>query len=99
MLKQFSGLVSIPLFAFASAAGAAQVGNNLIPREFNSDGATTVLQVYRTDPIPAAGVIKSFSTFNQDGNVGGTFNGYVLRPTGTPDEYTVVFDSGPRTLG
>ena len=89
-------LLAAPVLALGSTAGAALVGNDLVSRAAATDGATDVFQIYRTDPVPGPGVIKSFATYNQGG--GGNFNAYVLRPTGAPNEYTVLFDSGVRNV-
>ncbi len=58
--------------------------------------------------VPAAlpaGLLQSFQTWNQATaggspfpSAGNVFHAYVLRPTGNPNEYTVVFDSGLLTV-
>ena len=52
-----------------------------------------------------AGTLQSFQAWNQvtpggspGPSAGNVFNAYVLRPTATPNEYTVVYDSGPLTV-
>ncbi len=91
-------------------AGAAlvTVGNPLVARTYASDdtagsvgsgtpGQGQVLVVIPT-PLPA-GTLLNFQTYTQNlpplGSPGNTFNAYVLRPTVNPNEYTIVFDSGP----
>ncbi len=69
-----------------------------------------VLVVIPTAVLPA-GTLQSFSTWNQattggsptpsagDGtNTNGSFYAYVLRPTGTANQYTVVYQSGLLTV-
>ena len=75
------------------------VGNPLSARAYATDTATTVFGVVQ-DPVSTlpAGVLTSFSTWNQPGSEGNVFHAYVLRPTGTADEYAIVFDSGPLTV-
>ncbi|MGW3076181.1 multicopper oxidase domain-containing protein [Kitasatospora sp. NPDC001132] len=92
------------------ASTAMPVGNPLVDRAFATDFATPpgrlgpVLVVLGGSPLPA-GTLKSFQTWNQakpagspSASEGGLFHAYVLRPTGAPDAYTVVADSGPRTV-
>ena len=76
----------------------ATFGNPLVDRAYSSDNATNVFVV-----IPVAlpdGLLQSFQTWNQPATGGSpasaglNFHAYVLRPTGNPDEYTVLFDSG-----
>ncbi|RJP23809.1 MAG: hypothetical protein C4529_03450 [Deltaproteobacteria bacterium] len=83
----------------------ATVGNPLIDRAYATDFATPagtlgpVLVV-----VPAAlpaGTLSSVQTWNQASaggsptpSAGGVFHAYVLRPTGTPNQYSVVHDSG-----
>ncbi|MFF2951636.1 multicopper oxidase domain-containing protein [Kitasatospora sp. NPDC057965] len=89
---------------------AMAVGNPLVDRAYATDFATPpgelgpVLVVLDGSPLPA-GTLKSFRTWNQatpggspTASEGGLFHGYLLRPGGTPGSYTVVADSGPRTV-
>ncbi len=80
-----------------------QVGNQLVDRAYATDfeaaNPVRVLVVVPT-PLPV-GVLTDFLTWNQATtggspapSAGNQFNAYVLRPTGNPGEYTVVFDSG-----
>jgi FtsP/CotA-like multicopper oxidase with cupredoxin domain len=58
--------------------------------------------------VPTAlpdGMVQSFQTWNQATpggspfpSAGNVFHAYVLRPTGNPNEYTIVFDSGLLTV-
>jgi FtsP/CotA-like multicopper oxidase with cupredoxin domain len=80
---------------------ATAVGNPLVERTYASDSAANVFVVVPT-PLPD-GLVQSFDTFNQTtgGNSpseGKSFHAYVLRPTGTANEYQVVFDSGLFTV-
>ena len=78
------------------------VGNGLVERGYSSDNAATVLVVLPQD-LPT-GFVQSFRTWNQPAaggapaSAGQSFHAYVLRPTGTAGEYTVVFDSGALTV-
>jgi FtsP/CotA-like multicopper oxidase with cupredoxin domain len=95
-------------------AGATQtvtVGNSLTARQYATDNAVggansntpgqgPVLVVIPT-PLNA-GTLKDFRTYVQNdptfGSPGNTFNAYVLRPTANVDEYSVVYDSGPKLV-
>lgn len=91
-----------PTVSFSGGGGSGtlvQVGNPLSERAYATDNATGVFVVVPT-PLPT-GQLESFLTLNQalaGGSVapsaGFSFNAFVLRPTGLPDEYQVVFDSG-----
>lgn len=82
---------------------AIDVGNPLIERDYATDNAAEVFVV-----LPALlpdGMLQSFRTWNQAAAGGSfqpaaglSFHAYVLRPTGNPNEYTVVFDSGLLTV-
>ena len=79
------------------------VGNPLIERAYATDAASAVLVVVPT-PLPD-GLVQSFDIFNQVNpgasggpSAGNSFHAYILRPTGTPNEYLVVFDSGLLTV-
>src|SRR5262245_29962788 len=85
--------------------GVIEVGNKLIQRANATDYATppgNFGRVFVTVPqkLPN-GLLKAFKTFNQTdpagsptSSEGGVFHAYVLRPTGTADEYKIVHDSG-----
>lgn len=92
------------------ASTTMSAGNPLVDRAYATDFATPpgalgpVLVVLGGSPLPA-GTLKSFQTWNQtkpggspSASEGGLFHAYVLRPTGTPDTYTVVADSGLKTV-
>ena len=96
----------------AGAPAASQtVGNPLIARQYASDdtvggagsgtpGQGTVLVIV-PGGLPA-GTLTNFQTYVQNlpalGSPGSTFNAYVLHSTGTLNEYSIVFDSGPLTV-
>ena len=82
------------------------VGNALSARAYATDFATgvgTLAPVFvalPNTPLPA-GALINFQTWNQTGasgspmpSAGNVFHAYILRPTGTANQYTVVFDSG-----
>ena len=88
--------------------GVVEVGNPLIERTYASDfgvGAP-VASVFVLIPTPMPdGLLQSFQMWNQADpggspfpSAGNRFHAYVLRPTGTPNEYIVVFDSGLLTV-
>ncbi|WP_198520382.1 multicopper oxidase domain-containing protein [Kitasatospora sp. CB02891] len=102
--------VSRAKVSITGSATTAQVGNPLTARAYATDYATPkgrlgpVFVVLTSTPLPT-GTLKGFRSWNQTdpggsptGSEGGLFHGYVLRPTGTADQYTVVADSGPRTV-
>ncbi|MEU3073491.1 multicopper oxidase domain-containing protein [Streptomyces laurentii] len=89
---------------------AVAVGNPLVDRAYATDYATgpgklgPVFVVLGGSPLPD-GTLKSFRTRNQatpagspTASEGGVFHAYVLRPSDTPDTYTVVADSGLKTV-
>jgi hypothetical protein len=85
------------------------VGNPLQDRAYATDfpvGVGELAPVFVVLP-PALpdGMIQSFQTWNQAAlgaspfaSAGNVFHAYVLRPTGIPNEYTVIFDSGLLTV-
>ncbi len=85
------------------------VGNQLVERAYATDfpvsvGALAPVLVVIPSPLPD-GLVQSFQTWNQAAagaspfpSAGNIFHAYVLRPTGNPNEYTVVFDSGQFTV-
>ncbi|MFJ1792098.1 multicopper oxidase domain-containing protein [Kitasatospora griseola] len=102
--------VSRAKVSITGSATAAQVGNPLTARAYATDYATPkgqlgpVLVILTSTPLPT-GTLKGFRSWNQttpggspSSSEGGLFHGYVLRPTGSADQYTVVADSGPRTV-
>jgi FtsP/CotA-like multicopper oxidase with cupredoxin domain len=72
-------------------------GNTLVPRAYATDGAANVLVINRLAALPA-GQLTEFQSYVMSGSGGLVFHAYVLRPTVNPDEYNVVFDSGPLTV-
>jgi Putative Ig domain/Fibronectin type III domain len=96
----------------SSTAAAAQVivGNPLTPRSYATDWSSPpspsgpYFVVLPGAKLPA-GTLQDFQTWNQ-GTTGGSpttsagnvFHAYVLRPTGVPNGYTVIYDSGARTV-
>ncbi len=86
------------------------VGNPLIARAYATDFAIApgqlgpVFVVLPSAALPA-GTLQSFQTWNQvepggspTSSAGNLFHAYVLRPTGTANQYTVVYDSGELTV-
>ncbi|MFZ5796786.1 MAG: multicopper oxidase domain-containing protein [Thermodesulfobacteriota bacterium] len=85
------------------------VGNPLVDRQYASDfpvAAGELAPVFTVVPTALPdGMLQSFQVWNQASpggspfpSAGNVFHAYVLRPTGVPGEYTVVFDSGLLTL-
>jgi len=85
------------------------LGNALQDRTYASDypvGVGELAPVFVVVPTALPdGFLTSFQTWNQATpggspfpSAGNVFHAYVLRPTGNPDEYTVVFDSGLLTV-
>ena len=86
------------------------VGNPLIDRAYATDfppeqiGGLDAVLVVLDDALPA-GTLQSFETWNQ-ATAGGSpnpsateqFRAYVLRPTGTLNEYDVVYESAVQTV-
>lgn len=99
----FPNYANSPLPAVTGAV--IDVGNPLTARAYATDYATPpgqlgpVLVVVPT-ALPK-GLLQAFKTFNQatpggspTPSAGNIFHAYVLRPTGTPNQYRVIFDSG-----
>ncbi|MBK8050345.1 MAG: multicopper oxidase domain-containing protein [Anaerolineales bacterium] len=86
------------------------VGNPLIARSTPSDYPTPIDQlapvlVIVPSAVLPAGNLQNFQVFNQPAadpgirpSAGGLFHAFVLRPTGNPNEYLVVYDSGLLTM-
>ena len=89
MLRHIALLTFV--LCLASNAQAALIGNDLSARDNAADGATTVFYTTYMH-TPRAGTISDVSVFNQ--GAGTSFNLFVLRPTATPNQYNVVYDSG-----
>lgn len=98
-MKSSKLFASLALLAFAVAPAQAQllVGNDVSTGRANaSDGDGTIFQVDRGDPIPETGFVTDFVIYDQAGNNSSTdwlFHAYILRPTGTANEYTVISDN------
>lgn len=82
-----------PNYANSPAPSVLVAGNPLIARGAATSGAGNMLVVNPNVPL-SAGTLIEIRTFNQVGSGPNAFNAYVLRPTGTVDQYDVVFDSG-----
>ncbi|HXV34457.1 MAG TPA: multicopper oxidase domain-containing protein [Gaiellaceae bacterium] len=98
---------SVPNYAnteYPTVSGAViSVGNPLVERGYATDNAAEVLVVLPA-PLPD-GLVQSFETWNQalaggssGPSAGRSFHAYILRPTGTANQYDVVFDSGQFTV-
>lgn len=93
-----------PLPEMTAAPGATvTVGNPLVDRFYATDNAAEVFVVLQ-DPLPD-GFLQGFKVWNQASagesfqpSAGLSFHAYILRPTGAPDEFQVVFDSGLLTM-
>ncbi|WP_092607787.1 hypothetical protein [Raineyella antarctica] len=97
-----------PLPTLAPGTGA-YVGNRLQDRAFATDypvGVGQLAPVFVVVDTPlTGGFLTEFKARNQATNggspfpsAGNVFHAYVLRPTGTAGQYTVVFDSGLLTV-
>jgi FtsP/CotA-like multicopper oxidase with cupredoxin domain len=102
-----------PSVTFSGGGGAGtlvQVGNPLISRQYATDYATPpgtlgpVLVIVPTT-MPVSGQVQSIQYFNQattgispTPSAGNLFHAYVLHPTGNPNEYSVLWDSGELTV-
>jgi hypothetical protein len=86
------------------------VGNPLIARHYATDWSSPpspsgpYFVVLAGAKLPA-GTLQSFQTWNQGTrggspttSAGNVFHAYVLRPTGVPNGYAVIYDSGARTV-
>jgi FtsP/CotA-like multicopper oxidase with cupredoxin domain len=84
------------------------VGNPLQDRAYASDfpvaagEVAPVLVVLQNAPLPT-GMVQSFQVWNQATaspfpSAGNVLHAYVLRPTGVPNHYFVLFDSGQLTV-
>jgi len=102
-----------PSVTFSGGGGTGtlvSVGNALQARAYATDYATPpgtigpVLAIIPTT-MPAAGFVKSIEYFNQatgggspTPSAGNLLHAYVLHPTGNPNEYAVLWDSGELTV-
>ncbi|HBX69405.1 MAG TPA: hypothetical protein DEH25_08480, partial [Chloroflexi bacterium] len=102
-----------PIVTISGGGGTGtliQVGNQLIARQYATDFATgpgvlgPVLVVIPTT-MPANGFVAGILYFNQatpgastTPSAGNLFHAYILHPTGNPNEYSVLWDSGEQTV-
>jgi len=93
----------------AGRAKATLYGNPLIERAYASDypaAAGIATGVFVVPPVSLPnGTLTSFQTWDQVEpggspfpSAGNTLTAYVLQPTSTPNQFTVVFDSGVLTV-
>ncbi len=81
-----------------SPSAETVIGNGLIDRQYATDAADTVFVVLES-PL-TDGLLTGFRVWNQANadpalaSAGKSFHAYVMRPTTTANEYSVVFDSG-----
>ena len=102
-----------PLVSFSGGGGAGtvvSVGNPLTARTHATDYATppgALAPVFVIIPaaMPANGIVQEIQYFNQatagaspNPSEGNLFHAYILHPTGTFNEYNVVWDSGEQTV-
>ncbi len=102
-----------PTIALTGGGGRGtlrQVGNPLIARAFATDydtppGELGHVFVIIPTTMPANGYINAIQYFNQAAaggsptpSAGSLFHAFILRPTGNPDEYQVLWDSGEQTV-
>jgi FtsP/CotA-like multicopper oxidase with cupredoxin domain len=99
-----------PEVSFSGGGGTGtmvHVGNPLADRAYATDYVSVPpVNVFVVAPAPSPnGTLLTFQTLNQAAagssptpSAGQTFNAYVLRPTGTPNEYQVILDSGTLTV-
>jgi FtsP/CotA-like multicopper oxidase with cupredoxin domain len=98
-----------PMPTFTYPVVPTPVGNSLVDRAYASDFPVAVGQLAPVFVVlPAAlpaGTLTSFQTWNQATagsspfpSAGNIFNAYLLRPTGTPNQYQVVYASGTLTV-
>ncbi len=78
------------------------VGNPLSERAYATDNANNVFVV--VSGVLSTGTLENLQIWNQafstgsPPSAGNSFHAYVLRPTGTANQYNVVFDSGLLTV-
>jgi FtsP/CotA-like multicopper oxidase with cupredoxin domain len=107
------GGYSSPQVSFSGGGGAGTlvtIGNPLIERTYATDFATppgTFAPVFVIIPavMPANGIVQEIQYFNQattggspNPSEGNLLHAYILHPTGNPNEYNVVWDSGELTV-
>ena len=99
-----------PLPTVTAVMTPTTVGNPLIDRAYATDFATppgTLGPVFVVVPgvMLPAGILENIQIWNQattggspTPSAGNVFHAYILRPAGTPNNYTVIFDSGLLTV-
>ncbi len=107
------GGYTTPQVSFSGGGGSAtpvSVGNPLISRTYATDyaaapGILGPVFVVLNATMPASGQVTSIEYFNQattggspNPSAGNLFHAYVLHPTGNPNEYAVLWDSGEITV-
>ncbi len=83
----------------APPSATTSFGNPLAAGGSGSDTATNVFGVV-AGTLPA-GTLRNFQTWNQASptpSAGNIFHAYILRPTSTTNQFTVVYDSGALTV-
>ena len=87
-----------PNYANSPIPTTTTIGNSLTgTRNTPTENITNVSVVNTHAPLPN-GILTEFQTYNQPGSGPNMFHAYVLRPTGIPNQYNVVFDSGLLTV-
>lgn len=87
------GLSLALLLNVVGVTRAADIGNILSLRDAASDGAADLLYSNHF-AVPFAGQVSGVNVFYQGTAASNTFNFYQLRPTATPNQYTVIYNSG-----
>lgn len=107
MLTKYSILVSaaVSFWALLAPAKAVTIGNPLIERPYATDNAPNALVVDFS--FGQSGTLTRILTYAQTGeaaenyppssSMGLSFDAYVLSPTSNPNEYSVLFATGPLT--
>ena len=86
-------LVSV-LLAWSDSASAVMVGNSLTPRDGDGDGGDTIFFTNFV-PMPIDGPVDAVGIYSQGKT--DPFRMLQLRPTGSPNQYTLLYDSGSIT--
>ena len=87
---RFQGVVN-PIPPYEPPASSSPVGNDLTNRQNTTDTSAAVFYTNYV-PMPDDGAVDSVSVFFQGSNL--PFELFQLRPTGTPDQYDVIYRSG-----
>ena len=86
-------LVSVVL-AWSDSASAGMVGNSLTPRSGPGDTGDTIFFTNFV-PMPIDGPVDAVGIYSQ--GAADPFRMLQLRPTGSPNQYTLLYDSGSIT--